>query len=166
MANDHYPYDVAISFARADRARAEEVGRLLEARDIHVLYSEAEAAELAGGDFVHYVAELCRTKAVYCLMLISPHYPLRQWTDAERTAVQQHALRGADEYILPLQVEAADVPGMTEASGYRDLRQVSLETIADLLETKLAGRKGESGPPPESHDLRSGNVPSPRPDPE
>lgn len=166
MANDSFEYDVAISFAREDRARAEELGSLLESRDIDVLPSEAQAAELAGGDFLHHIAELVRTKARYCLLLVSRHYPLQRWTDAERTAVQEHALRGADEYILPLQLEDADVPGMTESSGYRDLRQGSMESIADLLEKKLSESKVDTGPPPESHDLRSGNVPSSRPNAE
>lgn len=166
MANDSFEYDVAISFVQEDRTRAEELGRLLEARNVDVLYNDAQAAELAGGDFVHYIAELCRTKAHYCLMLVSRHYPLQQWTDAERTSVQEHALRGVDEYILPLQLEDVDVPGMSESSGYRDLRQGSMESIADWLGKKLSERKGDPGPPQESHDLRSGNVPAARPDPE
>jgi hypothetical protein len=34
-----------------------------------------------------------------------------------------------------------------------------LESIADLLEEKLSQTRGQAGAPPQSHDLRSGNVP-------
>ena len=166
MTNAAFEYDAAISFAREDRTRAEELGRLLESKNIDVLYSETQAAELGGGDFVNYIAELYRTKARYCLMLISRHYPLKKWMEAERTDAQEHALRDADEYILPIQLDDVEVPGMTEVSGYRNLHQHSMESIASFLEEKLSKKEERSGPPPQSHDLRSGNVPSTRPDAE
>ncbi len=49
--------------------------------------------------------------------------------------------------------------GITETTGYRDLRQHSMESIANVLEQKLIKTKGRSGPPSQSHDLRSGNFP-------
>jgi hypothetical protein len=38
-----------------------------------------------------------------------------------------------------------------------------VESIANLLDHKLAGRHRPSGLPPRSHDLRSGNVPPAHP---
>lgn len=164
--NDTFEYDIAISFAPEDRSRAEELGRLLESRNISVLYSEAKAAGPGRTDFVTHIAELYRTKAQYCVLLISRHYPLQQWTEAERMSAQEHALRAAEKYILPIQLDETDIPGMIEVSGYRDLDQHSMESISDLLEAKLSEGKGHSGPPPQSHDLRSGNVPSTGPESE
>jgi hypothetical protein len=116
--------------------------------------------QLGGSDFVTHIAELYRTKAHYCVMLLSQHYPLKRWTQKERTAVQQHALRDANEYILPVQLDDAVVPGAVETAGYQDLRKSSLESMAGLLAQRLSKTQGQSGPPPQSHDLRSGNVPS------
>lgn len=158
--NDRFEYDVALSFAQEDRPHAEELGSMLGARKMKVLYEETQAAELGGGDFVTHLAELYRTKARYCVMLISEHYPLKAWTEVERTDAQEHALRDANEYLVPILLDDRAVPGITESSGYRDLRRHSMESIADLLEGKLSARERKSGPPPESHDLRSGNVPS------
>jgi hypothetical protein len=121
-----------------------------------------EDVELGGSDFVTHLAELYRTKARYCVILLSRHHPLKSWTRAERTAAQQHALRDASEYIFPVQLDDSEVPGAAQAAGYTDLRQHSLEVIADLLEGKRAESRERSGPPPQSHDLRSGNVPSTR----
>lgn len=155
---DQFEYDVALSYAEEDRAVAEELAEMLRAKNIDVLLDEQ--ARETGADIVAHIAELYRTKARYYVMLISRHYPLKRWTEAERTSVQEHALRDANEYILPIQLDDTELPGIRETTGYRDLREHSLESIVHLLETKLAETKSRSGPPTRSHDLRSGNVPS------
>lgn len=160
--NDQFECDVALSFARADRTVAEEFANLLRSRNIRVYSDESEAAELAGSDFVTHVAELYRTRARYCVMLLSQHYPLKRWTEAERTSAEEHALRDANEYIVPVRLDDTLVPGAAETTGYRDLRQHSIESIVDWLESKLREAKARSGPPAQSHDLRSGNIPPTR----
>lgn len=161
-ANDQFEYDVALSFAAEDKSVAEEFARLLRAKGMQVLFDESQAVELGGSDFVTHIAELCRTKARYCVLLISQHYPLKRWTKAERADAQNHALRDADEYILPMQLDSSEVTGIHESPGYKDLRELSLESVVDWLAEKLAETKDRSGPPSESHDLRSGHVPSTR----
>jgi hypothetical protein len=160
MAIDPFEYNVALSFAKEDRKVAEELAGLLHARNIKVLFDEYPSAEVGGSDFVTHLAELYRTKARYCVMLVSQHYPLKKWTESERNSAQQHALRDANEYLIPVQLDQSEVPGIREAASYRDLRQHSPESLVDWLEQKLAATSDRSGPPPRSHDLRSGNVPS------
>ena len=111
--------------------------------------------------FLQVNSKLCGT--AYFVMFISQYYPLKNWTEVERTSAQERAFRDANEYILPLQVDDTEVPGITEPTGYRDLRQHSMESIVNLLEQKLTETKDRSGPPPQSHDLRSGNIPSTHP---
>ena len=156
--NDPFEYDVALSFAGEDKAIAEQFADLLLAKDLRVLFEEYKAEKLGGGDFVSYVAELYRTKAWYCVLFFSQHYPLKKWTHAERTSAQEHALRDAAEYILPLRLDDSEVPGITEGTGYRHARQGSLESIVNFLAEKLTQAKDRSRPPAASHDLRSGNV--------
>ena len=161
MSRDHYDqfeYDVALSFAGEDREVAEEFANLLRAKNRRVYYDEYQPAELAGRDLAAHVAEIYRTKARYCVMFVSQYYPLKKWTEAERTAAREHALRDADEYILPLRLDDSEVPGITETTGYRDLRQHSVESVVDLLEQRLSDAKGRASGS-QSHDLRSGNVP-------
>lgn len=158
--DDPFEYDVALSFAGEDKEVAEELAALLTKREIKVFHDEYKAGAPWGKDLVDHLVNIYSRKARYCVMLISEHYPLRRWTNAERTAAQERALRDANEYILPIRLDDTDVPGAAEAGGYRDLREHSLESIAELLEGKLAQTKGQSGPPSQSHDLRSGNVPS------
>lgn len=157
---DEFEFDVAISFAGEDRRTAEQLANLLAAKHMQVFYDEQENAELPGRDMILHLAEIFRTKARYCVMLISQYYPIKSWTEAERSFAQEHALRDANEYFLPVRLDDTKVPGVAEAAEYRDLRQDSLEGIANLLEQKVSQTKGRSGPPRESHDLRSGNVAS------
>ena len=161
--NDPFEYEVVLSFAGEDQAVAEEFARLLHARGMRVIYDETQTAKLGGGDFVTHIAELYRTKAYYCVMFISRHYPLQRWTEAERTAAREHSLRDADEYILPIRLDDTEVPGITEASGFRDIRQTPLAGLVNLVEQKLSEAKGRLGPPSPSHDLRSGHIRSSHP---
>jgi hypothetical protein len=160
MANALFEYDIALSFAGEDRAVAEEFAELLRAKDIKFLLDEFQPAEEDSNKFDTHLAELYRTKARYCVMLVSQHYPLKTWTETQRVSMQQRVLRDADEYILPIQLDDFEMPGIRETKGYMDLRQHSMESIVSLLEQKLAQTRDRSGPPPQSHDLRSGNVPS------
>jgi len=158
--NDQFEYDVALSFAGEDRTIVEEFATLLKSKNIKVFYDEYEAADLWGKDLIDHLVNIYSRKARYCVMFISQYYPLKKWTKVERRAAQERAFRDADEYILPVRLDDTQVPGITETTGYRDLRQHSIESIVNLLEQKLMRTKGQSGPLPKSHDLRSGNVPS------
>lgn len=161
MANDPFEYDIALSFASEDRAIAEEFARLLTSKGIKAFLDEYNDtnSEMWGKDVVAHLVNLYDRKAYYCVLLISRHYPLKTWTEEDRADAQERALRDADEYILPIRLDNSEVPGVTEVSGYRDLRQHSVESIVGFLEEKLTEARDESGPPSESHDLRSGNIP-------
>jgi hypothetical protein len=160
MTVDAFEYDVALSFAREDQSIAEELRRLLTSKNITVFCDEYIPEANWGDDVVDHLVNLYARKARYCILLISEHYPLKQWTALERRQAQERALRDADQYILPLQLDEHPVPGITGTAGYGDLRQGTIEGVADWIDTKLTETMPTSAPPPESHDLRSGNLPS------
>lgn len=154
-----FEYDVAISFAGADKAVAEGLVYLLEQRNIKSYLDEYTSPD-QWGDMVDHVVNLFARKARYCVLLVSEHFPLSAWTETERTSAREGALRDAEEYILPLRLDDTDVAGMNEVQGYRDLREHSMESIVQWLEKKLREAESPPGPPSQSHDLRSGNVPT------
>jgi len=158
--NDEFEYDVALSFAGEDGAIVDKFAGLLKSRDIKVFYDKYEAAELWGKDSIDHLVNIYSRKARYCVMFISQYYPLKKWTKVERTAAQERAFRDANEYILPLSLNDTQVPGITETTGYRDLREHPMEDVVDLLEQNLIKAKGQSDRTPKSHDLRSGSVSS------
>src|SRR5215208_7745603 len=160
MAGDEFEYDVALSFAEQDRDVVDKFANLLTSKRIKVFYDKYETAELWGKDLIDHLVNIYSRKARYCVMFISQYYPLKKWTKVERMAAQERAFRDANEYILPLRLDDTQVPGITETTGYRDLRQHPLEEVVNLLEQKLMKSKGQSSPPPQSHDLRSGSISS------
>ena len=160
MTPDPFEYDVALSFAVEDRAAAEELARLLRDRKINVFLDEYKPGNPWEKDVIDHLVNLYDRKARYCILFISQYYPLQKWTEEERASASERALRDADQYILPLCMDDANVPGLGEASGALDLRRTSLESLGAMLAKKLTKTELHPGPPPESHDLRSGNVPS------
>ena len=154
-----FEYDVALSFAEPDQASAHRLAALLRQKKIKVFLDEYRSSATWGKHMIDHLVNLYARKARYCILLISRHYPLESWTNAERTSARQLALRDADEYIFPIQLDDTDIPGVAEAKGYRDLRKDPMEGIVTLLEEKLNKTKTRSGPLSQSHDLRSGNVP-------
>jgi hypothetical protein len=155
MTPDSFEYDVALSFAAEDQAAAEELAGRLTERKFRVFLDEYKQGDVWGEDVVDHLVNLYGRKARYCVLLVSRHYPLQKWTEAERRAATERALRDASEYIRPLRLDDSQVPGIPE-----DPSEHSMENIAELLEEKLAKTRGHPGPPSRSHDLRSGNVPS------
>lgn len=160
MMTNAFEYDVAVSFAEADKEIAKELTNLLHDRNIKVFLDEYKSLDAWGNDVLDHLVNLYARKACYCVLLISEGYPLKAWTDVERTSARESALRDADEYIFLIRLDDTYVPGIEEGKGYRDLRSDSLESIANELEERLAETQSRSGPPSQSHDLRSGNVPS------
>lgn len=160
MTEDAFEYDIALSFANPDKSIADELARLLTDKNITVFRDEYTPDANWGDDVVDHLVNLYARKARYCILLISEHYPLKRWTDLERRHARERALRDADQYILPLQLDERRMPGIAAAPGYRDLRQETMQGVADWVEARLEETMPTSAPPPKSHDLRSGNVPS------
>lgn len=149
MAEDHdqFEYDVALSFAGEDREVVRKFAKLLEAKHINVFYDETEIATLWGKNLIDHLADIYGKQARYCVMFISKYYPLKKWTNYERTQAQARAFRDANEYILPIRLDDTEVPGIAETTGYIDLRQHSLDTVANVFEQKLAKSKGQNHSP-------------------
>jgi hypothetical protein len=160
MTSDAFEYDVAISFAEEDKAMAEELSDRLTGRSVSVFLDSYRSPGQWGTSIVDHLVNLYARKARYCVLLVSRAYPLQAWTEKERSSARERALRDADEYILPLRLDDAEVPGMSDTAEFRDLRQHSLESITEILEEKLRKTKARSSPASPSHDLRSGNIPA------
>ncbi len=145
MTDNEFEYDVALSFAGEDRAVAREFADLLRSKNIKVFYDEDYADDLWGKDLIAHLADLYQNKARFCVMFISRHYPLKRWTNFERKQIQARAFRDANDYILPIRIDDTEVPGIAETMGYRDIRQHSLESIANALAKKLTKARGQDG---------------------
>ena len=138
-------YDVAISFAGADRAVAADIAASLVTKGINVFYDEYAEADLWGKDLYAHLTQVYRDDSKFCLMLISDEYAKKQWTSHERRAAQARAFNENREYILPLRLDDAAVEGVLATTGYVDLRKKSVDEITDLDDKKVKAFNREQG---------------------
>jgi hypothetical protein len=130
-------YYFAISFAGEDRKLAETLAEMLVLRGATVFYDDFEKADLWGKDLFQHLQRVYRDLARYCLVLISRHYTLKPWTKHELRQARERALKENTEYILPVRLDDADVPGVAGTTAYLDARNLKLDEIADLAVEKL-----------------------------
>lgn len=142
--SNQFEYDVALSFAGEDRTVVEKFADLLIEKNIKVFYDEYSAVDLWGRNLVDHLSEIYSKKARYCVIFISQYYPLKKWTNLERTFAQERAFHDSNEYILPIKLDDTEVPGIADTIGYRDLRQHPLDSIANSLSEKIAKAKGQT----------------------
>lgn len=133
---DHF--EVAISFAGAQREAAEALAMILRDSGVTVFYDNFYPEHLWGKDLVAFFDEIYRKRARYCVMFVSEDYAKRMWTNHERRSAQARALneRG-EEYILPIRVDDSDLPGLPPTIGYLSLAAVPISDIAKTLLRKL-----------------------------
>jgi hypothetical protein len=135
-----YKYDVAFSFAGSERQLAQALAQLVKDEGFRVFYDRDEAASLWGKDLFEELDSVYRKDSRYCVMFISKAYAERMWTTHERRAalVRAGEEKGQD-YILPVLVERADIPGMPPTRAYLSLDEYSIEEIGEILVAKLRG---------------------------
>jgi len=151
---DQFEYDLALSFAGQDRAAAEEFAGLIRDKSLKIFYDEIQAGAPPEGEMLAHLVNIYKRKARYCVMFLSSDYPLKTWTEAQRTSVQQVALRDAHKYIVALPLDPGRTPGDLNR------RKRAMEDVINDLDGRWRETEAHPGPPPESSDLRSGNVPS------
>lgn len=143
-SDPEYDFDVAVSFAGEDRNYVATVVKALKARQISVFYDEDFTSEMLGENLVDYLQDVYRRRAQFALIFISRHYLERTWTRHERQSAQDRALNQSTPYILPIQLDDSELPGLHSTIGHLDARLVGVDEIVDAVE----GRLGAARQPP------------------
>ena len=135
--NAKYKWKVALSFSGKDRHIAEQIAVSLKQKGIAVFYDEFEKANLLGKDLYQYLFEVYSDKSEFCIVLISENYLSSNWTMLELKAMQSYALIAKKEYILPIRIDEAKLPGLPPQIGYLDYRNESIESISGIIFDKI-----------------------------
>lgn len=134
-----YPYDVALSFAGKDREQCEELAELLISKGVSVFYDRHEQSDLWGKDLYQHLQKIYKDSARFCVVFVSRSYVGRPWPRHELKQAQARDFIANREYILPLRLDDAELPGLNPTIGYVDLRQTSIRSVTNLLFEKLYG---------------------------
>lgn len=124
-----FDYDVAISFAGADREIANGIAEKLRAKSMKVFFDKFEKYSLWGVNLMDYLTDVYYKRARYCLILISDHYVKGLWTNYERQAMQARAFESTREYILPVRLDSTPIPGVVPTTGYLNFATEGIDGI-------------------------------------
>ena len=131
-------YDVALSFAGKQRAIAKKIAERVHAAGFAVFYDDFEKVRLWGKNLPDIFQTIYRDQARYCVIFVSPEYKDGVWTNAERRHALERSINEVDnDYILPVIVERADVPGLANTTGWLMLDKEGVDGVAEALIKKL-----------------------------
>lgn len=140
-SDPQFKYDVAISFAGPQRPLAEALARAVRHAGFEVFFDDFYPDQLWGKDLTVFFDDVFRKDARFCVMFISKEYANRMWTTRERQSAMARAVQErGKEYILPVQIEDAEIPGLSPTIGYISLATYTIEEIAELLKKKLKAK--------------------------
>lgn len=135
---DHY--EVALSFAGAQRSYVEQVARILQARGVAVFYDEFEKVALWGTNGAEVLHEIYSARASYVVMFVSEEYVAGDWPLLEKRAALSGAIQARREFILPVRFDDSVVPGMPSTTIYQNANETSPAEIAGMICDKLGLR--------------------------
>ena len=165
-AGPGWRWDVALSFAGAQRHYVEQVAGALAARGVRCFYDADEEIGLWGKSLAEVLPEIYGEQAAAVVIFASAEYAARDWTRLERRAALARAVRERREYVLPTRFDDTQLPGLLPDVSYMDLRTKAPQQFAAVIVSKLAtlgiiGR--EVGPQRHGSGPRTWNIPARNP---
>src|SRR5262245_18944612 len=136
-AGDEDVFDVALSFAGAERPYARTIARILADNDLRVFLDELYASALWGTNLVETLSDIYENKARYCVILVSREYCERVYTNLERRSALDRAIQSQTAYILPLLIDDSWIQGLPKSTAYLELRKQSILAVCEAVYRKL-----------------------------
>ena len=137
-ARPGWRWDVALSFAGAQRDYVEQVAEALKARGVRCFYDADEQIELWGKYLAEELPAIYGEQAAAVVVFVSAEYAARDWTRLERRAALNRAVRERREYVLPARFDDTPLPGLLSDMVAVDLRTRTPQQFAAMIAGKLA----------------------------
>jgi hypothetical protein len=131
-------WDVALSFAGAQRDYVEQVAQALQALGMHCFYDADEQIDLWGKYLAEELPAIYGEQAATVAVFVSAEYAARDWTRLERRAALNRAVRERREYVLPARFDNTPLPGLLSDMVAIDLRSRTPRQFAAMIAAKLA----------------------------
>ena len=149
-------WDVALSFAGAQRDYVGQVAAALKARGVRCFYDADEQVELWGTHLAEELPRIYAQESAAVVVFISADYAGGDWTRLERRAALGRAVAEAGVYVLPARFDDSELPGLLPDVVTVDLRRYTPEQFADLVADKVAGLAGRRRGPGTGPGRRGG----------
>ena len=136
-AGPGWRWDVALSFAGAQRPYVEQVTSALKARGVRCFNDADEQIDLWGKYLAEELPAIYSEQAAAVVVFVSAEYAARDWTRLERRAALNRAVRERQEYVLPARFDDTPLPGLLSDMVAVDLRGRAPEQFAAMIAGKL-----------------------------
>ena len=133
-----WQWDLALSFAGAQRPYVEKVAEALKARGVRCFYDADEQIDLWGKYLAEELPAIYGEQAAAAVVFVSAEYAARDWTRLERRAALNRAVRERREYVLPARFDDTPLPGLLSDMVAVDLRSRTPQQFAAMIADKLA----------------------------
>ena len=140
-------WDVALSFAGAQRDYVAQVAKALKARGVRCFYDADEQVRLWGTHLAEELPRIYVRESAAVVVFISADYAGGDWTRLERRAAFSRAVIEAGVYVLPARFDDSELPGLLPDVVTVDLQGYNPEQFADLVVAKLADLAISPSPP-------------------
>jgi TIR domain len=147
-ARPGWRWDVALSFASAQRHYVEQVAGALTARGLRCFFDADEQVELWGRYLAEELPAIYAEQAAAVVVFISAEYAAHDWTRLERRAALNRAARERREYVLPTRFDDTPLPGLLSDMVAVDLRTRTPQQLAAMIADKLARLAITASAPP------------------
>ena len=141
-AGPGWQWDVALSFAGAQREYVGQVAAALKARGVRCFYDADEQVRLWGTHLAEELPRIYAEESAAVVVFISADYAGRDWTRLERRAALARAVAEAGVYVLPARFDDSDLPGLLPDMVTVDLRRYTPAQFAGLVADKVAWLAG------------------------
>ena len=131
-------WDVALSFAGAQRKYVGQVAEALKVRGVRCFYDADEQTELWGRYLADELPVIYGEQAAAVVIFVSAEYAAREWTRLERQAALARAVRERREYVLPARFDDTSLPGLPSDMATVNLRTRTPQQFAAMIADKLA----------------------------
>ena len=131
-------WDVALSFAGAQRDYVRQVADALKVREVRCFYDADEQVRLWGANLAEELPQIYARESAAVVVFVSADYAAGDWTRLERRAAFSRAVAEAGVYVLPARFDDSELPGLLPDVVDVDLRSCDPGQFADLVVAKLA----------------------------
>ena len=132
-------WDVALSFAGAQRDYVGQVAAALKAQGVRCFYDVDEQVRLWGTHLAEELPRIYAEESAAVVVFISADYASGEWTRLERRAALGRAVHERREYVLPARFDDTPLPGLLSDVVSVDLRGRAPGQFAEMVAAKLAG---------------------------
>ena len=142
-----WTWEVALSYAAAQRDYVEQVARALQAQGLRCFFDADEQVELWGKYLAEELPVIYGERVAAVVVFASAEYAERDWTRLERRAALDRAVRERREYVLPACFDDTPLPGLLSGMVSIDLRGRDPGQFATMIVSKLASLNIRPAPP-------------------